>query len=282
MINKYPTLALLLLFLAISIQGVQAQKNFRPGYIVRLAGDTLRGEVDSREGNVSAERCQFRPSAQAASTTYQPADLRGYGLLAEKRHYRSLSTTVAPAAPQLRFLELLVDGPAMLYFLRDAEQREAFYVASPTLPLTRLEHAVVRVVRDGSVYTEEQNSFRNTLATALAGCASAQSLLPRLVFQESALRKAVAAYNTCQAPNAAKVDFQAPARRAVFGITGGPVLHSLSYSGYPFDENVKLSSNHFGFAIGPVVRLRPGQLHPKTYICACLALGAREVRLGGC
>lgn len=172
----------------------QAQTNFRQGYVLPLAGDTLRGEVDSRDGRASAQRCRFRATAQSVVVTYLPAELRGYGLTVDNQHYRAL--TVA-AAPQPYFLEVLVDGPAALYFLRDAQQREFYYVVSPQLPLAPLEHAFVRMVRDGRTYSEEQAPYRNTLVVALAGCPAAQAQLPRLPFQESALRRVVAAYNHC-------------------------------------------------------------------------------------
>ena len=42
-----------------------AQANFQPGYVLPLAGDTLRGEVDLQEGRLNAKACRFRPMAAA-------------------------------------------------------------------------------------------------------------------------------------------------------------------------------------------------------------------------
>ncbi|MGI4863169.1 MAG: hypothetical protein ACRYFZ_04550 [Janthinobacterium lividum] len=39
---------------------VQAQVDFRPGYIVRPAGDTVRGDIDYRDARFNARQCRFR------------------------------------------------------------------------------------------------------------------------------------------------------------------------------------------------------------------------------
>ena len=231
---------------------VRAQTNFQPGYVLPLAGDTLRGEVDARDGRASAERCRFRASPQAEAVPYLPAMLRGYGLPAEGKHYRALAVPTAPgAAPQPYFLEVLADGPAALYFLRDGQQHEFYYVASPQLPLAELKHAVVRVVRDGRTYTEEQNPYRATLSSALAGCAPAQTLLPNLPFQESALRRVVALYNACQGQVAPAVRPGQAAARVTLGLVAGAALQQLYYSGIPYGPQSTTSVAHTGYAVGP-------------------------------
>ena len=245
----------------------QAQTNFRPGYVLPLAGDTLRGEVDSRDGRTSAQRCRFRTMAQSVVVTYLPAELRGYGLTVDNQHYRAL--TVA-AAPQPYFLEVLVDGPAALYFLRDAQQREFYYVASPQLPLALLEHAFVRMVRDGRTYSEEQTPYRNTLVVALAGCPAAQAQLPRLPFQESALRRVVDVYNHCQGYQAPHALPAASASRASLGIVAGVVQHNLAYTGFPYDPSFAKAAHHVGYAVGPMAHFYLTRLSQKLSVTLAL------------
>lgn len=245
----------------------QAQTNFRQGYVLPLAGDTLRGEVDSRDGRTSAQRCRFRTTAQSVVVTYLPAELRGYGLTVDNQHYRAL--TVA-AAPQPYFLEVLVDGPAALYFLRDAQQREFYYVVSPQLPLAPLEHAFVRMVRDGRTYSEEQAPYRNTLVVALAGCPAAQAQLPRLPFQESALRRVVAAYNHCQGYQAPRALPAASATHASLGIVAGVVQHNLAYTGFPYDPSFAKAAHHVGYAVGPMAHFYLTRLSQKLSVTVAL------------
>ena len=269
--KNYKFILASVLLSSLALRSAQAQTNFRPGYVLPLTGDTLRGEVDSRDGRLNAQRCQFGTSAQAAVTTYTPAELRGYGLAANGPQYRALSvgTTAAPT-PRPYFLEILANGPASLYFLRDTDQHDAYYISSSHLPLTQLEHSYVRVVRDGRTYDEEQTPFRNTLVTALAGCPQVQSQLPRLPFQESALRRVVNLYNARQGSQAVTRSLPtASESHMVLGFTAGVAQHSLNYTGYPYDVTT-IVSRYTGYSVGPTLRVSSDRLSQKISLVAAL------------
>ena len=253
--NKYLLFILFCLLSALSAPFAHAQANFRPGYVLPLTGDTVRGEVDSREGRLNAQRCRFRATAGGAVTTYAPAELRGYGFTAENRFYRSLPITIAPAGGQSYFMEVLADGPASLYFLRDAEQHESYYVVSPKLPLTLLEHGSKRTENGNRVYMQELTGYRTTLIAALANCPAVQNQLPSLPFQEEALRRVVIIYNISCAGGAAPRAQPAPAKlRATLGIMAGVARQKLSYgNGIPFGFDI--SSSHTGYIVGPMLTL---------------------------
>lgn len=188
---------LLLAAIGAGPRAAQAQADFRPGYLVRPAGDTLRGEIDYRDARTSATQCRFRPSPGAPATVFSPTELRAYGLPAERKHYRALTPA---GAPQPAFLEVLVSGAANLYALRDADRADHYYVATETFPLTELVHR--KVMQEQASVMHEQNIYRTTLAQALAGCPVAQTQLPALRYTAAELARAVAAYNNCQAPPA--------------------------------------------------------------------------------
>ncbi|OGX82773.1 porin family protein [Hymenobacter coccineus] len=187
--------ALLLIALGVGCETVQAQADFRPGYLVQPAGDTVRGEIDYRDARASATQCRFRPSAGAPATVFQPADLRAYGLPGERKHYHSLTPV---GAPQPAFLEVLVSGPANLYVLRTADRADHYYVATETFPLAELVHR--KVMQEQASIMQEQNIYRTTLAQALVGCPVAQAQLPTLRYTAAELARAVTTYNNCQAP----------------------------------------------------------------------------------
>ena len=275
--NGYQFLAYCFLISALFTRPAQAQTNFRPGYVLPLAGDTLRGEVDLRDSRANSQRCRFRASPDAAVTTYSPAELRGYGLPAAAKRYRTLSVAASRAA-QPYFLEVLVDGPASLYFLRDAQQHEFYYVASPKLPLTLLEHSFVQVVRDGHVYNEERSPFRNTLAIALAGCAPAQATLPRLLFQETSLRKVVQQYNACQGYQAHQEQPTDAGGKAVFGVMAGGGSYTLSYSGFPY-RDATVTDHSTGVVVGPTLRFSSGRLSQKLALVMALLYGAEKYEI---
>jgi hypothetical protein len=186
----------------------QAQADFRPGYIVQAAGDTVRGEVDYRDARFSTRQCRFRSAPDASVTVFQPDGLRAFGLRDGSKHYRALAlpapagaSSQAATAPARRyFLEVLVNGPATLYSWRDDERTDHYFVATDTFPLTELVHR--KVLLEQERIMQEQNIYRTTLAQALVGCPSAQAQLPALSFTTRALAGAVATYNACQHPQA--------------------------------------------------------------------------------
>ena len=55
-----------------------AQQDFRPGYIVTSASDTLRGEVDYRGDIALSELCRYRNGSEQPRE-FEPEDIRAYG-----------------------------------------------------------------------------------------------------------------------------------------------------------------------------------------------------------
>lgn len=250
----------------------RAQADFRPGYIVKLAGDTVRGEVDYRGAAFSATRCRFRPTAGVAETTFEPSDLRGYGLSQEQKAYASfaLPDTVAHF-----FLETVVRGPASLYYFRDGQQHDRFYITTASFPLTELIYRKVRVARGGSVYLNEQNIFRNTLAQALAGCPAVQRKLTVLSFYERDLAKAVVAYNQCINPGGPLAAPVATTRQSLqIGIVLGVAQTRLALNGGgTFYTSTPLYDNlHFKANTVPVIGL--SFRLPLSRLSRKLSLGA--------
>lgn len=232
--HRYLLFATVLLFCA---GAARAQTDFRPGYVVLPAGDTLRGEVDYRDGRFSSQRCRFRSGSDGAVVVYEPSGLRAYGLTATGQTYRAVVPPAAPiegASEKSFFLEVLAEGAATLYFLRDDNGRDHFYLRSPTLPLAELQHEVQDVQIDGRTYRKEQNWFRTPMSQAFAGCPAVQQRVLRVLYRESDLRRAVTAYNVCIDPKAAVVGPKAHSQTSyglalVAGIQRGVVLWNDYY-----------------------------------------------------
>ena len=251
--NHYRHLFATGLLALLGLGRVQAQTNYRPGYVLPLTGDTLRGEVDLREGRLNAERCQFRANPQAAPVLYLPANLRGYGFSTENQHYRALTATTDKAAARPYFLEILADGPVSLYHLVDEAQREQYYVGLPNQPLALLRHGLVEVMRGNERTMEVETGYRNTLAAVLTNCPAVEQQLPRLSFQESQLIKVVNAYNReCAGYRPAQARHTSKAHFTV-GIMAGVAQHVLEYSDFPYKNGVTARRSQTGMAVGPTL-----------------------------
>jgi hypothetical protein len=93
-----------------------AQADFRPGFIVNNAGDTLRGWIDYRSGGKNFRICSFKKEEGREPVDYSPADIRGYGFANDKRHLSRMVETPGKVKETV-FLEILVSGKATLYKL---------------------------------------------------------------------------------------------------------------------------------------------------------------------
>jgi hypothetical protein len=219
--TKFSSFYFTLLISGSSIVGctkVWAQADFREGYIVRPAGDTVRGQINYQRAQQGAQQCSFRIATGSEVTTYTPAELRGYGLASGERYISQatpteMSPTSAltgpasqPAAntvvsPQPMFLEVLVSGPASL--LRAKSSTLHYYVLKQgaAFPL-ELVQAHQQVVVDGTVRGEQvMPVYRGTLAEQFADCPAVLLSVSRTGYKESALIAIVEQYNVCRQPN---------------------------------------------------------------------------------
>jgi len=233
--KKSYRILLALVSAALPLLSAHAQADFRPGYLVQPVGDTVRGEIDYRDARSNARQCRFRATPAAPVSTLLPASLRAYGLLDGSKLYRALvvpaATPAADRAPTAVFLEVLVDGPAALYLLRDEERADHYYVATATFPLTELVQR--KVLLEQERVLQEQNIYRTTLAQALPGCPSAQAQLPALRFTAQALARPIVAYNACQQPAGAAPVALTPVvrqrQRARLGVVLGAKRTTMSF-----------------------------------------------------
>lgn len=257
----------------------QAQSNFRPGYVLPLTGDTLRGEVNARGARASELSCRFRSTPQAEPTTYLPSQLRGYGFAAENQYYRSLDLPTGNVAPKQCFLKVLVDGPACLYLLVDDERREDYYVGLPNQPLALLKHGFTKAYESGSVL---ETGYRNTLAAVLADCPAVQKKLPHLSYQQSQLVDVVATYNAkCTVGLPLRSQPGGTKSRVSFGIMAGVAQQNLTYKGSPYPSGGITKSTHTGVAVGPVLKFSTSRLRQRFALVASLLYEPEEYVLDG-
>ncbi|TPE43489.1 porin family protein [Pontibacter mangrovi] len=199
-----------------------AQKSFRPGFVIQN-GDTIRGYVDYRGAMRSATVTTFKPNENAAEQSYTPQDIEAYGFLAEQKLYEVLEVPVAPdSLQQVRvFLEALVKGPASLYYFRDAEQRNRFFLKKEQEPLTELTYDVLehRDKQTGKKYNVWVKSYAQAMTLAFADCPKINThRLEKLRFTTEALAGITRDYNQCVAPQSKQLEGQI--KRPVF--TFGP------------------------------------------------------------
>jgi hypothetical protein len=220
--NHYSGVSLLLL-LSLGAKVAQAQADYRPGYIVRPAGDTVRGQVDYRGALRGAQECLFRTASGQEITAFSPTQLQAYGLVSGEHYVSRLtppitlalpaSTLPSPSVPdttgqklpaQPVFLEVLAEGEALLLARPDEKGQLHFYVQKATAARPTELVRRTQVVLDGNIKREQQIPvYRGTLTEQFADCPAVLLSLSRTEFTLNSLVAAVERYNSCRQPNRA-------------------------------------------------------------------------------
>jgi len=217
--HTYKQKILVVTMLALTSGVARAQADFRPGYIVRPAGDTVRGLVDYRGARQGGQQCVFRVETAKTSTAFAPAQLRGYGLASGERFLSQLTpgraqlpalarpdaaADTAGQGPRSWFLEVLAQGPATLFGRRDEQGLDHYYVYKAGAPLPAELVAVRRLVPDGNGTRElVLPVYRGTLTEQFADCPAVLLSISRTAFTSSGLVAAVTSYNACRQPGQA-------------------------------------------------------------------------------
>ena len=123
-ISKKIIIILLLLFAGMN---VWAQRDFRKGYIITNQQDTIYGWIDYRGDTRNAKICSFKKTETEQATDYTPSDIAAYRFI-DSKFYISSNTIDIVGAPKQIFLEYLVNGLAKLYYCREDNVNDRYYI----------------------------------------------------------------------------------------------------------------------------------------------------------
>jgi outer membrane protein W len=168
-----------------------SQSDFKDGYVVTQAGDTLQGSIKYNGERVNAEFCQFkRRSGSEPIERFTPGDIRSYAFQGD-RVYESREINFN-FKNQYFFLERVNQGKISLYYFRDNTEGQHFYIEKEgVLPLTELK--VNYVQREGKRY--EQKAYVNTLGYALQEAHFPASRIESIALFRNPLSTLIAEYN---------------------------------------------------------------------------------------
>lgn len=96
---------------------IQAQHDFRNGYVITNGNDTLYGLIDSKDCRSNSHSCHFKQSQNDTSIVFTPKDIQAYRII-DDRYYVAKTVDTEDAKKDL-FLEYLIKGQANIYYYRD-------------------------------------------------------------------------------------------------------------------------------------------------------------------
>lgn len=128
---------------------LNAQTDFKPGYIIKNSGDTLYGEIDYRGDLLMGIICNFKNTDKSINA-YSPNDIQSYRFINGKYYVsRRLNGSAV-------FLEYLIHGKINVYYIRN-EYGDLYYLEKEDEKLIEIPYKEeIRYVGDKKVYYESK------------------------------------------------------------------------------------------------------------------------------
>ncbi len=153
-------LTTLLLLFGINIGSTQ--NYWKPGYIIKIQGDTIYGSVGKRSKKNISEFCRFKNDATKSEKIYTAQQLSRYGFL-DGKSFVSKNIDVKKAN-NLIFLEFLVEGKVNLYYLKD--NTDHYYVEKDS-KIYELKNTIERRSINNKNYLLEKSEYKKILSFLL-------------------------------------------------------------------------------------------------------------------
>lgn len=172
--------------LVLSLPLLNAQSNYRPGFIITLQNDTVFGKIDFRTDIMNAKRCVFQSSDNAGAIIYNPFDILGYRFTDDGKYYVSRNIELQYGVPQPIFLEYLLHGMKSLYFY-EAEGNIPVYFVEDHNQLVKID--APRLSRQTATfqYKNQTDRYIPLLHYAFKDCPDLSSKIDRTRFNRKGL-----------------------------------------------------------------------------------------------
>ena len=113
---------------------INAQTDFRPGYVIKLNKDTVRGEIYYRGDELMSEVCSFKINNKEKEIKYSPNDLVEYRFNKDK-YFISKQVNGKRV-----FLEFLIKGRINIYYFRDDKGDDHYFIEKQGREMTELPY----------------------------------------------------------------------------------------------------------------------------------------------
>lgn len=220
-----------------------AQKNFEPGYIVNAANDTVRGSIEYLNWSKNPEKINFKTNGAEAEKQLGLEDVSSFSVHDEQyvRAYVNvdespyktgeLSTSPIPQSrPDTVFLRVIAEGPKSLYFLKDGEGREHFFIKKNDKYdwLTTFRYQYYQNGQTGIVVVD---SYKQQLAEYFEDCKALDGKTSGLNYSQKSINRLFEIYYEQCAPNKAVKVAKAESLGLEFGVVAGVSSTKIKLSG---------------------------------------------------
>jgi len=265
------------------------QKNYLPGYIIPLKGDTLKGFIDYRNWEHNPGKVFFKEKLSDKNTVYTPMNSKSFGVLDEVYKSAIIQTEISPDNtnnlqfdPELNiendtaFLQTMIQGAKNLYFYINKQGRIQFYIKQDS-GYELLVYKKYLKERDGERVIMENNKYIGQLTIDLADCPNILSKIWQTKYTKKSMENLFLYYYDC---TQSKMKFQKKTEKTSteFGALAGLSLTTLKFKGndFPYLANVnyKQSTN---FSAGLFFNIILPRNQKKWSICNSISFAQYKV-----
>ncbi|MGA3012935.1 MAG: hypothetical protein ABSD71_02750 [Bacteroidales bacterium] len=255
-------------FILFNSNELVAQENFIEGYIITLKKDTVKGTIDYREWNLNPISIHFKDNMGKMSIL-KPDDISGF-VVPPKDIYVSSHVSldlsslepkdlIAHKEPKIvkdtaLFLLTVVKGRASLFYMKDHNNREHYYVSKDGAPLIELllKKSYLNTSEGTTLhhnYVATVELFKGQLIVLFNDCPSLNTKINNSDYSIISLRSLVINYNECQHST---IDFvkKEETVKCKFGLLAGPTLTKISFRGGSDDLTDVKMSDCYSFLAG--------------------------------
>jgi hypothetical protein len=204
-----------------------SQTDYRNGYIITNARDTLFGLVDYRERAKAYKSCDFKISKGQNTITYEPSNIIGYGFENDK-FYQSKEISIKDQISKVAFLEVIVRGLVSLYKFEDT-----YFIEKDNNGLQQLLIETKEVFVDGKRVLKNTNQHIATINMLLFDCAEIRAKVQKIRLYEKELTNLIEDYNRCKGEPSITFKNKKPWTKAIIGMTGGLNISQLNFEANP-------------------------------------------------
>ncbi|MCL2073589.1 MAG: hypothetical protein FWH18_06700 [Marinilabiliaceae bacterium] len=121
------------------------QRDFRPGYVIVVQGDTLFGQIDYRSDTRMGMSCDFKTET-GEIRNFSPYNIYGFRFN-DGKYFISRNINESKKV----FLEYLIKGKLDVYYLRD-ETGDRYFIEKEDKPLIEMPYKEEFIMKDGKEY----------------------------------------------------------------------------------------------------------------------------------
>lgn len=191
------------------LPNVYAQKNYLPGSVITLEGDTLKGFINYLNWEENPDTIDYRPAKNSPTTQFTPAELESFQVKdeiyvsatveIETKLYRYGIKELYPKLDfdtSTVFLQTIIQGPKSLFIHRGARDRENFYIYEKgKYHLLVFKHYLGSGVNEK--YDMLDARFVQQLSYYLRDCRQLRFEIEQMTYTRQAFEKVFSNYYAC-------------------------------------------------------------------------------------